>query len=220
MQIKILWIEGRRADSPAFLPALRRKGYEIELSSSGKAGLERLNAFEPQLVVINAASLRSNGSRICNTMRERLPKTPIILINSPDMLAEACKEASSVLVLPFTSRKLLNRIKALVPGRSNKMLKAGSISLDLETNILRCAGRKKQLTPRLVVLMKMLMENAGTVMERKDLFAVVWQTEYTGDTRTLDVHISWLRQALEENPRQPEYLKTVRGVGYRLDVEE
>ena len=64
------------------------------------------------------------------------------------------------------------------------------------------------------------MENAGTVMERKELFAAVWQTEYTGDTRTLDVHISWLRQALEENPRKPKYLKTVRGVGYRLDVEE
>jgi DNA-binding response OmpR family regulator len=65
----------------------------------------------------------------------------------------------------------------------------------------------------------MLMENTGEVLERKNLFRRVWKTEYTGDTRTLDVHISWLRRAIEHDPRRPRFLKTIRGVGYRLDID-
>jgi DNA-binding response OmpR family regulator len=64
------------------------------------------------------------------------------------------------------------------------------------------------------------MEHAGEVIERKELFRMVWETDYAGDTRTLDVHISWLRQAMEEDPRNPRYIKTVRGEGYRLDIDK
>jgi DNA-binding response OmpR family regulator len=71
-----------------------------------------------------------------------------------------------------------------------------------------------------VSLLKILMQNPGTVIERQNLFRQVWDTAYTGDTRTLDVHVSWLRQLLEDDPRHPQYIKTIRGVGYRLDVEE
>ena len=76
------------------------------------------------------------------------------------------------------------------------------------------------LTPRLVMLLRILMERPGQVIERAALFSQVWETQYTGDTRTLDVHISWLRQAIEDDPRHPRYIKTVRGMGYRLDVED
>ena len=76
------------------------------------------------------------------------------------------------------------------------------------------------LTPRLVELLKALMAQPGEVIDRTVLFSKVWETEYTDDTRTLDVHISWLRQILEDDPRHPRYIKTLRGVGYRLDVDE
>ena len=69
------------------------------------------------------------------------------------------------------------------------------------------------------MLLKALMDRPGEVIDRQELFRMVWETGYTGDTRTLDVHISWLRQAMEEDPRHPRFIKTVRGVGYRLDVE-
>jgi DNA-binding response OmpR family regulator len=82
---------------------------------------------------------------------------------------------------------------------------------------VRCQGKEERLTPRLTHLLQTLMEHAGEVIEREKLFSEVWKTEYTGDTRTLDVHISWLRQAIEEDPRNPRFLKTIRGVGYRLD---
>ena len=74
--------------------------------------------------------------------------------------------------------------------------------------------------PRLVTLLRILMEHPGEVIERAFLFRTVWDTAYTEDTRTLDVHVSWLRRAIEDDPRNPIYIKTVRGVGYRLDVDD
>ena len=81
---------------------------------------------------------------------------------------------------------------------------------------MRCKGREARLTPRMAHLLHVLLLHAGEAVERQKLFSEVWETQYTGDTRTLDVHISWLREALEEDPRQPQFLKTIRGVGYRL----
>ena len=83
---------------------------------------------------------------------------------------------------------------------------------------MRSLGRSTKLTPRLVTLLQILMEHHGEVVERESLFKRVWETNYTGDTRTLDVHISWLRRAIELDPLHPKFLKTIRGVGYRLDL--
>jgi DNA-binding response OmpR family regulator len=96
---------------------------------------------------------------------------------------------------------------------------AGPIQLDTEQRLVRCENRQVRLTPRLVILLKILMEHPGELIDRKELFRQVWDTAYTVDTRTLDVHVSWLRQAIEEDPRHPKYIKTIRGMGYRLDVE-
>jgi DNA-binding response OmpR family regulator len=106
----------------------------------------------------------------------------------------------------------------LLPGEGQRLLQAGPISLDLERKQVRCQGREARLTPRLARILEVLMRSPGIVLERERLFMDVWNTEYTGDTRTLDVHVSWLRHALEEDPRRPQFLKTIRGVGYRLDV--
>ena len=83
---------------------------------------------------------------------------------------------------------------------------------------MRCLSKNSKLTPRLVALLHILMDHHGEVVEREHLFKKVWETDYTGDTRTLDVHISWLRRAIELDPLKPKFLKTIRGVGYRLDV--
>jgi DNA-binding response OmpR family regulator len=98
------------------------------------------------------------------------------------------------------------------------MLHRGAIRLDLEQRRVRCHGRESRLTPRLTKILKILMLNAGKVVEREVLFREAWETEYVEDTRTLDVHINWLRKAIEADPKHPQYLKTLRGVGYRLDV--
>lgn len=101
---------------------------------------------------------------------------------------------------------------------SKKMVEIDGMVLDIEKSILRRNGDEIHLTPKETKLMIMLMENVGKVVSRSELMQEVWNTEYLGDTRTLDVHICWLRQKIEENPRIPELILTRRGQGYELRV--
>jgi DNA-binding response OmpR family regulator len=214
----LLLIEGKHADHPSFTPALRNKGFVVELVSSGSEALARLSdGFSPEMVVVNAATLRSSGKRICQSLREKAKNLPILLVLDEDQEVEKV-EADVILSLPFTAQKLVNRIRHLMPGDGKDYIIAGPIRLDTEKRMVQCPGKQARLTPRLVHLLKALIKQHGEVIERKALFSQVWETNYTDDTRTLDVHISWLRQAIETDPDNPQYLKTVRGVGYLLDV--
>ncbi len=219
MKVRILWVEGKRAESPPFVPSLRKKGYVIELVSTGSEAVSRLLEFDPDLVVVNAASMRTTGKRICRSLREKSNGVPVVIISDPERTSstdDPC--ANVVLALPFTTRKLLNRILPLLPGDMEPILHVGPIRLFPDRKLVRCQGREATLTPRLAHLLRLFMEHPGEALEREKLFKEVWNTEYTVDTRTLDVHISWLRQAIEEDPRKPRFLKTMRGLGYRLDV--
>jgi len=218
MKARLLWIEGKRADSPSFVPNLRKKEYLVEVVPTGNAALERLEDYDPDMVVLNASSLRTSGKRICREMRTQAPNLPILVILSQTQTLNDESCASVILKMPFTIRKLVNRITRLLPGDGEHLLHVGHIRLDLERKRVRCQGRETRLTPRMARLLQVLMQNPGMVVERAKLFSEVWNTKYTEDTRTLDVHISWLRQTLEEDPRKPQFLKTIRGVGYRLDV--
>jgi DNA-binding response OmpR family regulator len=150
-------------------------------------------------------------------LRDKAPGLPILLILDSDREVEKM-EADVILSLPFTAQKLVNRIKHLLPGDGKSSIHAGPVRLDVEKRIVNCLGKQTRLTPRLMRLLKSLIEHKGEVLERKALFSQVWETDYTDDTRTLDVHISWLRRAIEVDPKEPKLLKTIRGVGYRLDV--
>jgi DNA-binding response OmpR family regulator len=218
MKGRILWIEGKRADNPAFIPILRKKDFLVETVPTGAAALSHFSDFNPDLVVVNASSLRTNGKRICCDLRQKHSDIPILLILNPEQSAGDDVCANTVLVLPFTQRKLVNRIMPLLPGDGENLIHVGSIWLDLERKRVRCQEREARLTPRMAQLLHILMQHGGEVVERENLFRETWKTEYIGDTRTLDVHISWLRQAIEADPRKPKYLKTIRGVGYRLDT--
>lgn len=218
MKPTILWVEGKRTDDKSFVPSLRKKEFLVEIVPTGSEALTRLIEIDPDLVVVNAASMRSSGKRICSEIREKAKNLPVVLIIAPEYANSSHSSANVVLVLPFTSRKLINRITPLLPGDGKNILHVGFIRLDLELKRVRCKGREARLTPRLTHLLKVLLLHAGEAVERQKLFSEVWDTQYTGDTRTLDVHISWLREAIEENPRQPQFLKTIRGVGYRLDA--
>ncbi len=213
----LLVIEGRHAEIPSFATDLQKKGFDIRSFQNGSQAVAKIKQINPSLVVINAASLRSTGLRICLAVRKKDPKLPIILILENDKAVDK-NAAEVVLVLPFTAQKLVNRIKALLPSDGNNILTAGPIQLDLDHKRVRCLSKNAKLTPRLIALLQILMEKHGEVVEREALFKKVWETNYTGDTRTLDVHISWLRRAIELDPNNPKFLKTIRGVGYRLDV--
>jgi DNA-binding response OmpR family regulator len=221
---KILLVEGNRSDHPSFRDGLIKRGYLVVTVPNGNSALKRICEIDPDLVVVDAASLRTSGKRICRDLRQSTAEIPIILIvasngetaDKKDQISKLEKEV--VLTLPFTLQKLINRIKPLLPVEGRQVINEGPIRLDIEHKKVRCMNQSGKLTPHLVRLLQILMEHPGEVVEREVLFRDVWETEYTGDTRTLDVHISWLRRILEVDPRHPRFIKTVRGVGYRLDV--
>lgn len=216
---KVLWVEGRWKSNPSFVPSLLQKGFSVDRVSSGKEAVSNVAKKKHDIVVVDAASMRTSGKRICRSLRDRVNGMPIMLISDPKRAIEKDFDcADAILTLPFTQRKLINRLGPLLPSDEKGLIKAGPIQLDTEDKYVRAHGKKTALTPRLVLLLKMLIDHKGEVVERNKLFKKVWRTDYTGDTRTLDVHISWLRQAIEKNPKRPKLLKTMRGVGYRLDV--
>ncbi len=218
-KIRILWTGKRRADIPAFVPNLEAKGYKVIFVSTGKDALNQLNdKKKPDVVVIDAASMRTTGSRICKSVKAEHPAVPLILINSPDNLPTNEIVADIQLVHPFTIRKLENRIIPFTPSDGNNILKLGPIRLDLDLQVVRCNKNEEHVTPRMAALLKMLINKKGQVVERETLFKKIWKTDYTEDTRSLDVHINWLRKIIEKDPEDPQLLVTIRGKGYKLDA--
>lgn len=215
---QVLLIEGRRGNNTPFASELEKKGYKLTLAESGRAGLALLAKVDPDIIIINAASLRTNGVRICHNFRSQRSDTPIILIVAEDTHLKWFTDASVILNLPFTIQKLLNRIHIYHPSEDKYLLNVGPITLNLQTNFASCNGNETHLTPRLSQLLRYLMERPGQVINRGVIFKKVWDTDYLGDTRSLDVHISWLRKAIEEDPHKPKLIRTIRAAGYKLDI--
>lgn len=220
MKHLILLIEGKRSDRPSFMSGLSKKGYEVESVPNGASAIEAIQKLNPKAVIIDAASMRTSGTWICTSLRVNLEKTPIFLIATENQVEIDKNCADQVLYLPFTLQKLLNRLRPYMSMNENKKLECGPIKLDIKERWLYCDGKKTRLTPRLFTLMETFINHPGEILLREDLFRKLWETDYLGDTRSLDVHISWLRQAVEADPRNPKYIKTERGIGYRLEVEK
>jgi DNA-binding response OmpR family regulator len=219
MKHTILLIEGKHADHPSFSAGLVKKGYNVESVPNGAAAIASLETSHPNLAIIDASSMRTTGKRICQSIQTIRQDLPIILIINKDGDINDKAGANVVLALPFTMQKLVNRVKHLLPVENSSAQAVGPFQLDIEQKRVIFDDRQVQLTPRLVTLFRILMEHPGEVVDREKLFCEAWETNYTGDTRSLDVHMSWLRQAIEDNPRHPKYIKTIRGVGYRLDID-
>lgn len=214
---KIIIIEKHHAEYPEFAAALTKKGLDVVARRSGKAALEAVPAEQPQAVIVNAAALRSSGALICQRIKQAHPELPLLLLLPPGHKPKETP-ADVVLNLPFTAQKIVNRLKHYLNGEADHLLRAGILKVDKANRRVKCLDKESRLTPRLLQLLTVLIEHRGEPVTRSDLFKAVWNTEYVEDMRTLDVHISWLRKAIEPDPRHPRFLKTVRGVGYLLDV--
>ncbi len=210
---RVLLIESARDNGTSFAASLKRK-YQVQIAHSGKQGLILAADRRPDVIVLDAASLRTSGDRICSKLRAELGELPIIHIRTADV-EPTLSQADVLLTLPFTSRKLINRIERFaVTEVESKLLEAGPFTLNLELQTLTTPWNEKKLTPKLVTLMELFLLNQEQVLGRKEIMQKVWDTDYIGDTRTLDVHIRWLRKVVEPNPRKPQYITTVRGEGY------
>lgn len=215
---RILLIERAGKREFTFAPSLERKGYTVAPVTTGQKALKQVDAFRPAVIVLNAISLGSNGLRICTRLKEHDSQMPVIhLLPEEDESAAKESPAEITLLMPFTSRKLINRIKRYLPGERQTVIKVGPIKYSPGIRVVEAHGKEKRLTPKTAALLQVFLENPARVLDREFLMREVWQTDYVGDTRTLDVHVRWVREAVEPEPASPCHIITVRRVGYRFD---
>lgn len=216
----ILLIERAGKPEHTFAPALAKKGFIYELAPSGQAGLGHLSKLKPVMIILNSASLGSSGLRICRQLQEASPGTPVIHVVPNGSLADPKDGIAEItLIMPFTHRKLINCVKRLMPVSRLDVIQVGPIQLAPRAQIVRAYGREKRLTAKTTTLLHIFMDHPGEILDRGYLMRQVWETDYIGDTRTLDVHIRWAREAIEPDPKKPRHILTVRGRGYRFEVE-
>lgn len=215
---RVLLIEKRRRNAISFGVSLEKKGFQLAIEHNVSDAVQRASEFAPDMTILDAASMRTTGSRMCRSLRKSIVDSHIILVVPEGSSATSDCGADLVLGHPFTPRKLLNAVRRLLPNSDGEWLIAGPVELNVSQLKVRRRGREVRLTPKSAQLLRILMSRARKVVTRKELIKRVWDTDYLGDTRTLDVHISWLRHAIEKNPRQPRLVKTVRRQGYYLEV--
>ncbi|WP_420642891.1 response regulator transcription factor [Candidatus Leptofilum sp.] len=216
----ILLVEGKRAGQNTAVPALEKAGHTIKLCHTGSAAINTLKTFSPHLVIFNAASMRTNGVRTCRRLKKNHHELPIIHVRAAGEPQYSEAEADVYLEQPFTPRKLLNRVKDLLPidHAIEEIVRYGHISLYLSKKSVDAGKGETRLTPKLVLLLEQFMRHPHRLLTRRALMQHVWNTDYIGDTRTLDVHIRWVREQIEQDPAKPQYLKTIRGKGYILTI--
>lgn len=217
---QILLVQGGLGDSVG--PILERYGYRVTWVRTAKNALLRVTNASPALVIIDAPSLSASAEKLCQEIK-RIKAVPVLMIGDE---ATPTKEATAgaydgcadaFVPRPLQLRRLLSRVEKLMPEGQAVELRCGDLIFRPADGILRKRNEEIYLNPKLSKLLQLFMQRQGEVLSRKVLMQQVWETSYLGDTRTLDVHIRWLREAIEDNPTEPLYLRTVRGQGYRFD---
>lgn len=171
----------------------------------------------PDLVILDATVTELDVPALTHWLRDRFTDLPLLALTAEGVKIPKDLKVNMHLPQPFTTRKLGNRIKKLLTSRRDQPLTVGAFTLDPEKRRLIHGTRVVRLTPKEYRLLEVLMLNAGAVLSRKQIMKEVWETDYLGDTRTLDVHVRWVREKIEKEPAQPMYLRTIRRVGYVFD---
>ena len=224
--ISILLIDDDALITEPLERRLIQNGYKVWVAHNGRKGLQMALEKDPDLVILDIMMPEMDGWEVCRALRAQ-SVVPILMLTAlgeeVDRILGLELGADDYLTKPFSTRELMARIRAMLRrvqldrGESaNRCLTIGQIELDLDTR--RVFKGKQELTLRYkeFELLSLLMGKAGQVVTRAQLFDHVWGTDWLGDTRTLDVHIRWLRQKIEQKPSKPRYIQTVRGVGYRF----
>jgi DNA-binding response OmpR family regulator len=219
MTLRILFVEKDATTADLLIPSLQRKGYQVTLASSQRQATARIRSWSPDLLILDIASFGNKGYRISDAIRGRLEAVPTILLLEKGH-AVAGSAAEEFMLPPFTSRRLLHKVKKVSEYISHRELRAGPLALDPHTRTLRKGEQTFHLRPKESDLLALFISNPRKVLSRQELMKQIWQTEYIGDTRTLSVHIRWLREKIEGDPNTPRLLRTVRGVGYRFDTPD
>ena len=208
--------------------ALEQEGFDVTLAESGEAAESSLSTDNFDLLILDIMMPGKSGLDICREVRSESP-VPIILLTAKD--AEVDKVvglevgADDYVTKPFSVRELLGRVRAQLRRREldrdhrdgeRATIEAGAVSIDLARHLVTVRGEPINLTRSEFQVLRLLAESPGEVFSRKQIMEELWQTEFRGDVRACDVHISNLRQKVERDPQNPELVVTVRRVGYKF----
>ena len=222
----VLVIEDEETLREALKYNLSNQGYEVSVTPEGNEGLALARELKPDLVILDVMLPGLDGFQICRVLRQE-SSVPILMLTAKaeeiDRVLGLELGADDYVVKPFSMRELLARVRGMLrrskrPAEqpTHELISSGDLELDPNSHTVRRAGVPLGLKPREYALLSLMMTNSGKAYTRHEILDRVWGQDYIGDTRTVDVHIRWLREKIEPDPGNPERLITIRGVGYRF----
>jgi two-component system, OmpR family, response regulator RegX3 len=227
---RILVVEDEESISQPFAEALRRANFEAVVTGTAAGALELANSEQPDLVMLDLILPDGDGRDVCRELR-RHSDVPIMMLTARgtelDKIVGLELGADDYVVKPFSAAEVISRIRAVLrrsrpreAGTDAQPLRVGELVLDPAARIAELGGERLDLSRKEFDLLAALMRNGGRVVKREDLMAEVWDSNWFGSTKTLDVHVGWLRRKLGDSPTDPVYIETVRGVGFRFAAPE
>jgi DNA-binding response OmpR family regulator len=208
---------------------LHKEGYDVTTASDGEQAIKAARKEKPDLIILDIMLPKLNGFEVCRILRKEMTVPVLILTakaDETDKIVGLEIGADDYMTKPFSMREFLARVRAMLrrskiteatPAAESAPLKIGYLEVDIARHRASLSGGALELSPKEFDLLAFLAKNKGLVFSREQLLEKVWGYDYAGSTRTVDVHIRWLRQKIEANPGHPRYLLTVRGTGYKLE---
>jgi two-component system, OmpR family, response regulator RegX3 len=224
MKPRILVIEDESSISEPLAAHLAREGFDAEVAGTLASARAAFDRDEPDVVLLDVMLPDGDGRDLCRELRTR-SDVPIVMLTARgeevDRIVGLELGADDYVVKPFSAGELVARIRAIqrrgrAPGARKAPITIGAITLDPSSRAVTKDGRPVELAAKEFDLLRLLMTRAGEVVGREEIMDEVWDPHWFGPTKTLDVHISWLRKKIEDEPSSPRYITTVRGVGFRF----
>lgn len=230
MSSHILLVEDEPSISEPLAFLLQREGYTVQVIANGQEAADSFEASDADLVLLDLMLPGLSGTEVCRSIRTK-SQVPIIMLTAKDSEIDIVVGlelgADDYITKPYSSRELLARVRAAMRRAEisqaapedlqfDSVLEEEGIRLDTERHTVSVHGKEVAMPLREFELLELLMSNSGRVLTRGQLIDRVWGSDYYGDTKTLDVHIKRIRSRIEENPKDPKLVTTVRGVGYRF----
>lgn len=230
MSSHILLVEDEPSISEPLAFLLQREGYTVQVIANGQEAADSFEASDADLVLLDLMLPGLSGTEVCRSIRTK-SQVPIIMLTAKDSEIDIVVGlelgADDYITKPYSSRELLARVRAAMRRAEisqaapedlqfDSVLEEEGIRLDTERHTVSVHGKEMAMPLREFELLELLMSNSGRVLTRGQLIDRVWGSDYYGDTKTLDVHIKRIRSRIEENPKDPKLVTTVRGVGYRF----
>ena len=222
---QVLLVEDEESFADVLSFMLRREGYDVRVAGDGEVALAEFDRDGADLVLLDLMLPKLSGTEVCREIRQR-SNVPIIMLTAKDSEIDKVvgleMGADDYITKPYSARELLARMKAVMrrreaPEQTESNLCAGPVEIDLDRHVVLVRGEQVRLPLKEFDLLELLVRNAGRVLTRAQIMDRVWGPGYSGDTKTLEVHVKRLRAKCEVDPGEPRHLLTVRGLGYRFE---